>query len=71
MFNINMSNSELINHLKLFARTKIRPNKKCVYLDPTINIKNIYIFYLKDRKYFKLHYMYLYWINLNLVDKYD
>lgn len=36
------------------------------YLDKLIKYMS-----LKNSEYYKLHYMYLYWVNLNLVDKYD
>lgn len=66
-----MKNNQLIKDLKLFYSVRIRHNSTLVYLDPTINIPRIYNFYMKNSEYYKLHYMYLYWINLNLVDKYD
>lgn len=71
MFNNIMSNSLLQYKLIGFNRAKMRGNSTYIYLDPTINIPGIYNFYMKNSKYYKLHYMYLYWINLNLVDKYD
>ena len=66
MFNSIMSNSLLQYKLIGFNRTKMRGNSTYIYLDPTINN-----FYMKNSEYYKLHYIYLYWINLNLVDKYD
>ena len=64
-----MNNSKLQYKLKVFNRIKIRGYKKYIYLDPDINIRKIYNFYMKNREYYKLHYIYLYWINLSLVDK--
>lgn len=64
-----MNNGLLRYKLIEFNRNKIRMNSTYVYLDPTINIPGIYNFYMKNSKYYKLHYMYLYWINLNLADK--
>lgn len=66
-----MSNSLLQYKLTVFNRIKIKSNSTYIYLDPTINIPGIYNFYIKNSEYYKLHYIYLYWINLNLVDKYD
>lgn len=66
-----MNNSKLQYKLKIFNRIRIQCCKKYIHLDPTINIPRIYNFYMKNSKYYKLHYIYLYWINLNLVDKYD
>lgn len=66
-----MDNGLLRYKLIVFNRTKIRSNSRYIYLDPTINISGIYNFYMKNSEYYKLHYIYLYWINLNLVDKYD
>ena len=66
-----MSNGLLQYKLKVFNRIKIRGYKKYICLDPNINIRKIYNFYMKNREYYKLHYIYLYWINLSLVDKYD
>lgn len=66
-----MSNGLLRYRLIEFNRAKMRGNSTYIYLDPTINIPRIYNFYMKNSEYYKLHYIYLYWINLNLVDKYD
>ena len=64
-----MSNRLLRYKLIEFNRTKMRGNFAYIYLDPTINIPGIYNFYIKNSEYYKLHYMYLYWINLYLIDK--
>lgn len=40
-----------------------------MYLDPTINIRKIYSLYMKNPEYYKLHYLYLYYVNLNLINK--
>lgn len=47
-----MKNNQLIKDLKLFYSVRIRHNSTLVYLDPTINIRGIYIFYIKNKKYY-------------------
>lgn len=64
-----MNNSILIDYLKSFTRTEITLNKERIRLSPTVNISKLYILYRENRKYSKLHYLYLYWINLSLVGK--
>ena len=64
-----MNNSKLQYKLKVFNRIKIRGYKIYIYLDPVINIRKIYNFYMKNHEYYKLHYLYLYYINLSLVGK--
>lgn len=64
-----MKNNKLIKDLKLFYSVRIRHNSTFVYLDPTINIRGIYIFYIKNKKYYKLHYLYLYYIRLSTILK--
>jgi len=64
-----MSNSLLQYKLIEFNRTKMRGNSTYIYLDPTINIRGIYIFYIKNKKYYKLHYLYLYYIRLSTILK--
>ena len=64
-----MSNSLLQYKLIEFNRTKMRGNSTYIYLDPTINIRGIYIFYIKNKKYYKLHYLYLYYIRLSIILK--
>lgn len=62
-----MKNNQLIDNLKLYRLTRVKHNSVLIHLDPTINILKIYSFYIKDSKYYKLHYLYLYYINLSLV----
>lgn len=64
-----MSNSLLQYKLIEFNRIKRRGNSTYIYLDPTINIRGIYIFYIKNKKYYKLHYLYLYYIRLSTILK--
>ena len=64
-----MNNSKLQYKLKIFNRLRIRCCKKYIYLDPVINIRKIYIFYIKNKKYYKLHYLYLYYIRLSTILK--
>lgn len=64
-----MSNSLLRYRLIEFNRAKMRGNSTYIYLDPTINIRGIYIFYIKNKKYYKLHYLYLYYIRLSTILK--
>lgn len=64
-----MNNSKLQYRLKIFNRVEIRGYKKYMYLDPTINIRKIYSLYMKNRGYYKLHYLYLYYVNLGLASK--
>lgn len=64
-----MNNSKLQYKLKIFNRLRIRCSKKYIYLDPVINIRKIYNFYMKNHEYYKLHYLYLYYVNLNLISK--
>ena len=64
-----MNNSKLQYKLKIFNRLRIRCCKKYIYLDPVINIRKIYNFYMKNHGYYKSHYLYLYYVNLNLINK--
>lgn len=64
-----MSNSKLQYKLKIFSRIRIRGYKKYMYLDPAISIRKIYNLYMKNREYYKLHYLYLYHVSLSLVSK--
>jgi len=64
-----MNNSKLQYKLKVFNKIKIRGYKKYIYLDPVINIRKIYNFYMKNCEYYKLHYLYLYYVNLILISK--
>lgn len=69
MFNSIMNNGLLRYRLIEFNRAKMRGNSTYIYLDPTINIRGIYIFYIKNKKYYKLHYLYLYYIRLSTILK--
>lgn len=69
MFNSIISNSRLKNNLKLYYLTKIKHSAAFIGLDPSINARKVYILHLKNIRYHKLHYLYLYYINLSLISE--
>lgn len=67
MFDVNMSNTKLQHNLKLYYRVRIKHNSVLLHLDPGINTRKLYTLYIKNNKYYKAYYLYLYYVYLLLI----
>lgn len=67
MFDVNMSNTKLQYNLKLYYRARIKHNSVLLHLDPGINTRKLYTLYIKNNKYYKAYYLYLYYVYLLLI----